>query len=245
MILRRVIAHFRKQEWTAIALDFLIVVVGVFIGLQVNNWNEARADFQREASYLAALKDDFGAVITELESDIARYEEIASLMTMLPEQSRMVKPDASLSDLNDAARHLIAMEGTPIVSDTYSNLTGSGDLAIIKSQTLKNAMSSFFGKADVINLVSNTHEMQLVNIFQPYIIDNLDYILMLRDDHGLPKSAGFEPERVLTALPTAEFRNVVGVKWDIVTDIRGLLLTALGEARAVEALLAEELEAKQ
>jgi len=28
MILRRVIEHFRKQEWTAIAIDFLIVVVG-------------------------------------------------------------------------------------------------------------------------------------------------------------------------------------------------------------------------
>ncbi|MEX0644258.1 MAG: hypothetical protein WD076_03050 [Parvularculaceae bacterium] len=39
MSLRRVIAHFRKQEWTAIALDFLIVVVGVFVGLQVTNWN--------------------------------------------------------------------------------------------------------------------------------------------------------------------------------------------------------------
>ena len=42
MILRRVIAHFRKQEWTAIALDFLIVVVGVFVGIQVSNWNAAR-----------------------------------------------------------------------------------------------------------------------------------------------------------------------------------------------------------
>ena len=28
MILRRVIKHFRQQEWTAIFLDFLIVVVG-------------------------------------------------------------------------------------------------------------------------------------------------------------------------------------------------------------------------
>ena len=33
MILRRVIAHFRKQEWTAIALDFIIVVLGVFVGM--------------------------------------------------------------------------------------------------------------------------------------------------------------------------------------------------------------------
>ena len=28
MFLRRVIGHFRQQEWTAIAIDFVIVVVG-------------------------------------------------------------------------------------------------------------------------------------------------------------------------------------------------------------------------
>ncbi len=245
MLLRRVIAHFRKQEWTAIALDFLIVVVGVFVGLQVNNWNEARGEREREASYLAALKQDFSAVIAELENDIARYEGIANSMALLLDQSRKDAPDVSIDVLNDAVRQLIAMEGTPIVSDTYSNLTGSGDLAIIKNQAVKNAMSSFFGQAEVVNLVSNTHEMQLVNIFQPYIIDNLDYTSMFREARGLSVSAGFEPDRLLTVLSTAEFRNVVAVKWDIVTDIRGLLLTAVNEARAVEALLAEEVEAKQ
>jgi hypothetical protein len=29
MILRRIISHFRKREWTAIGIDFVIVVVGV------------------------------------------------------------------------------------------------------------------------------------------------------------------------------------------------------------------------
>ncbi|PHS27398.1 MAG: hypothetical protein COA84_04290 [Robiginitomaculum sp.] len=52
MILRRVIKHFREQEWTAIFLDFLIVVVGVFVGLQVQNWNERRGD---RAEYNRAL----------------------------------------------------------------------------------------------------------------------------------------------------------------------------------------------
>ncbi len=36
MILRRVIGHFRQQEWAAIAIDFVIVVVGVFVGIQVD-----------------------------------------------------------------------------------------------------------------------------------------------------------------------------------------------------------------
>jgi hypothetical protein len=245
VLLRRITENVKAQNWFAIALDFLIVVVGVFVGLQVNNWNEARADSRREASYLAALREDFGSVIAELESDIARYEVIANSMTFLLDQSRKGAPDASLDALNDAARQLIAMEGTPIISDTYTNLTGSGDLAIIKSQAVKNAMSSFFGKAGVVTLVSNTHEMQLVNNFQPYIIDNLDYTMMFRQDRGITTSAGFEPERILTALPTAEFRNVIASKWDIVTDIRGVLVTALNEARAVEALLAEELATQQ
>ena len=58
MILRRVIEHFRKQEWTAIAIDFAIVVLGVFVGLQVNNWNEARSSSRQEGVLIAQLADD-------------------------------------------------------------------------------------------------------------------------------------------------------------------------------------------
>jgi hypothetical protein len=58
MILRRVIAHFRKQEWTAIFLDFLIVVAGVFVGMQVANWNASRELRASEKSHLTQLRDE-------------------------------------------------------------------------------------------------------------------------------------------------------------------------------------------
>jgi hypothetical protein len=58
MILRRVIAHFRKQEWTAIAIDFLIVVAGVFVGLQVANWNAARLEDRASRAATAQLIED-------------------------------------------------------------------------------------------------------------------------------------------------------------------------------------------
>lgn len=61
MLLRRVTEHLRKQEWTAVALDFLIVVLGVVIGLQVSNWNEARVDRVRAHSYLERIRDDIDA----------------------------------------------------------------------------------------------------------------------------------------------------------------------------------------
>ncbi len=58
MILRRVIKHVRNQEWTAVCIDFFIVVVGVFVGLQVSNWNAARATQQSERAYLVALRGE-------------------------------------------------------------------------------------------------------------------------------------------------------------------------------------------
>jgi len=41
MILRRITEHVKDQNWFAVGIDFFIVVVGVFIGIQVSNWNEA------------------------------------------------------------------------------------------------------------------------------------------------------------------------------------------------------------
>ncbi len=58
MILRRMIEHVRTQNWTAIGIDFVIVVVGVFMGIQLGNWNEARAVKAQERSYLVLLHEE-------------------------------------------------------------------------------------------------------------------------------------------------------------------------------------------
>src|SRR6056297_550830 len=58
MILRSLTRHVREQNWFAVGLDFLIVVVGVFIGIQVANWNEARVQQERERLLLAELRDE-------------------------------------------------------------------------------------------------------------------------------------------------------------------------------------------
>jgi hypothetical protein len=55
MILRRIIQHFRNQEWTAIGIDFLIVVIGVFVGIQVANWNQALNEQQRRDQIIDGL----------------------------------------------------------------------------------------------------------------------------------------------------------------------------------------------
>ena len=58
MSLRRIIEHIRHQHWTAIFIDLVIVVVGVFIGMQVSNWNEERATRQRAEVFSERLRAD-------------------------------------------------------------------------------------------------------------------------------------------------------------------------------------------
>ena len=52
MILRRVIKHVQNQEWTAVFLDFLIVVMGILLAFQITNWSEGQSD---KAEYARAL----------------------------------------------------------------------------------------------------------------------------------------------------------------------------------------------
>lgn len=44
MILRRVTEHVKAQNWFAVGIDFVIAVVGVFIGTPVANWHGVRID---------------------------------------------------------------------------------------------------------------------------------------------------------------------------------------------------------
>jgi hypothetical protein len=78
MILRRVIAHFKKQEWTAIAIDFLIVVVGVFVGLQVSNWNADRAEQRRADALFQRLILDLQSELENLRTTTAYYQTTAA-----------------------------------------------------------------------------------------------------------------------------------------------------------------------
>lgn len=77
MILRRVISHVRDQEWTAIFLDFVIVVVGVFIGIQLGNWNTAQSERDREHALLGELHSELTESVEQLNIITDAYNQVS------------------------------------------------------------------------------------------------------------------------------------------------------------------------
>ena len=57
-MLHRVDQYVKAQNWFAVALEFLILVIGIFFALQVNNWNEARKDKIDERRFMSRLHGD-------------------------------------------------------------------------------------------------------------------------------------------------------------------------------------------
>jgi len=151
MILRRVIEHFRKQAWTAIAIDFVIVVLGVFVGLQVNNWNAARQIKAEQHSILVRL-------LAEAEEDAYFWRQgIFYAEGALANQRRLLAAlDAGAVDADSRAAvedGLMRLSHYPSVNPpraVYDELIASGGLRLISDLETRNAVAAYIGRIDFV-----------------------------------------------------------------------------------------------
>lgn len=127
MILRRITKHVKDQNWFAVALDFLIVVLGVFIGLQISNWNDARAFDQQERNYLVQLKDE-----VELNRRITEYQ-ITYVDTVVETGKRALaylesdrQCEADCADLLVDFFHASQVWGTPRSMNVFAEMERLG-----------------------------------------------------------------------------------------------------------------------
>jgi len=76
MILRSITRHVREQNWFAVWLD--LVIVGIFVGLEISNWNETRKLAVQENFFLEQVDEEIDhnkvALITGASRGIGREQ---------------------------------------------------------------------------------------------------------------------------------------------------------------------------
>ena len=142
MILRRVIAHFKKQEWTAIGLDFLIVIVGVFIGIQVSNWNAEQADKRLGRTYAERL-------IVDLRKDLSMRGALVDYYSAV--LNSVERTNALLADPHADPRELVinayrASENNfvPQTRATWDEIVSSGNTALLPGAAVAIGVGDYF-----------------------------------------------------------------------------------------------------
>jgi len=173
MILRRLKAHIEKENWFAIGIDFCIVVIGVFMGIQVANWNSTRTD-----------RADEGVFLERLQEDLIRVEEASARV-----RTRRI---SLIDDLNDAAaivfnedseKQLTPDQCTAIGSSSYyylnvlelpslTELANSGRVEIIRDRELRTALVEYQQRVEALKYFTQTQTAVITNIatFRPEIV---------------------------------------------------------------------------
>ena len=147
MILRRVALSLRQQNWTTIFIEFVLLVVGVFLGIQAANWNEARREHALEADYLVRLGRDFRAIDARLQDNVSRWElKSAANVRVLDDleafraSGAWPRPKAAfLADLEELQGYRIAAPRAA----AYVELLATGKLGLIRETRLRDALLDY------------------------------------------------------------------------------------------------------
>ncbi len=119
--------------------EILLVVVGILIALQVNNWNELRKQRNKELHYLINLKTDLNLNIAEIDNYITtRNSQIISAKEVVNYFEG--QPLADLNMFNRHAVNVYTWQKFFQINNTFQELTNSGNLAIISSDSIKNSL---------------------------------------------------------------------------------------------------------
>jgi len=206
---------------TAAVLEALVIFIGILGALFADSWWEQRETLSREVGYLEDLAADFAENRARLNEQIMVSDSIveAALILLAFESTasaRLVGTD-SLNSLLQAIHHLPTFEP---VNKTYDNILGAGDLLTLRDRELRAALANFQARLVLMNVVQETQERQYVSLFQPYLIEHLDYLAIatLNSDVSLP--AARDSESIYGVVGSREFRNWIFARLDWADDLR-------------------------
>lgn len=76
MILRRIREHVGSHNWFAVGIDLVIVVLGVFLGTQVSNWNAERLSHETGDTYRVRIVQDLETNRDDMQARSIYYGQI-------------------------------------------------------------------------------------------------------------------------------------------------------------------------
>ena len=144
MILRRFIEHVSDQNWFAVGLDVCVVVVGIFLGMQVTEWNEARKTSETSVFIHGKLLEDFSVITDQARFRVdfhrERTEDLQYLLKVLkgdiekPYDVVRLESAMAIGDVNwENPRHSVV----------WNSLVANDQMELVASEELRQALAEY------------------------------------------------------------------------------------------------------
>jgi hypothetical protein len=126
--------------------EIILVMIGILLALQVNNWNEQRKDRVKEQVLLLQLQEDYQANLLQLEEKMTTRDRIISsalkLLRAFDQPAGIIR-DSLVKELANAFHD-------PTYDPIQNDLTSSGNLMLIRNHKLKRLLSNW--SSDVVGV---------------------------------------------------------------------------------------------
>jgi hypothetical protein len=143
MLLGRVQQRLRSQNWTGLAMEFAIVVVGVFLGLQVQEWAQEQDRRKLEISYTERLHDEvMGLQATRAQLIELRLQTSNSLNSLTPVLFSTIDRPITIQECSSVAEAYFVTNPTDDLASLIA-LQSSGRLSMLRNEQLSAALRSF------------------------------------------------------------------------------------------------------
>ncbi len=130
----------RKYFWYATGEVFL-VVIGILIALQINNWNELNKERAKEVNYLQNIKKDLILNNAQINEYIDSRNEMIQSASIVIEHFDG-KPITDYSVFNAHTVNIYTWRKFFQINNTFQELTNSGNLTLISNDSLKTALQN-------------------------------------------------------------------------------------------------------
>lgn len=150
MLLRRFTQHVKEQNWFVVGLDVLVVITGIFLGMQVTEWNQSLKDQHLEQQYLQRLLNDAERSIAHQNSVIKGTK--SRIVNMSMARKMLFDKTISKENLSEFVADLMNVYPwltTEFYFDTLDELYSSGRSTLIAKEKTREIISRFRTEAKI------------------------------------------------------------------------------------------------
>ena len=192
MLLRRITKHVTDQNWFAVFIDFLIVVVGILIAFQITNWSEARSARHLESEYMVLLARDITTIETALRQQILQEQHIATNAKIALKKINNRHLGIDPLDIGQSLTSIFGRRTLTLQSPTFSEMKSVGRLTLIQDTTLRNRMISYFDEMQRLERIAEQNNEFYVEKYSAFLRDSgLGYVPLPTADCPLSLSLSY------------------------------------------------------
>jgi len=155
--------------------EVILVVIGILIALQINNWNENRINNKEEQTILKALKIEISENQIILRKDVKRH---TNALRLLNELSDYISPKPEKIDekrLDSLMFSLGWLPGYTPKEGVINSILASGKISLIKNNALNSKLASWNSFLNQYNKALNWSEKDVFDLIIPYIQDKYPF----------------------------------------------------------------------